>query len=205
MSYHHSQSILRLFIIKLGSIFALLIMAITPSTALASDWGITSLMEQLAKNKGGLTTFTEKKHIAMLDIPLESSGELHYTAPNYLEKKTLKPKLESFVLDDGVITINRGKKKHTLKLKRHPKIAIFIESIRGTLAGDKTALERSYQLGLTGSATQWTLTLLPTDKSMNNLLDNIIIHGRHEKINTIEIHQADGDYSIMNIEEPATP
>ncbi len=162
-------------------------------------------MAALAKNSGGVTTFTEKKFIAMLDTPLESSGELHYTAPSYLEKRTLKPTPESFVLDDGVITIQRGKKRHTLKLKRHPRIAIFIESIRGTLAGDISALERSYQLALAGNAEHWQLTLSPTDKRMADILNHIVILGKQETINTIEIHQADGDYSIMKIEEVATP
>ncbi len=183
----------------------LMIIMAAPSMAQPSTWGVTSLMTALAKNSGGVTTFTEKKFIAMLDAPLESSGELHYTAPNYLEKRTLKPKPESFVLNDGIITIQRGKKRHTLKLKRHPRIAIFIESIRGTLAGDISALERSYQLALTGNAEHWKLTLSPIDKRMDDILNQIVILGKQERINTIEIHQADGDYSIMKIEEVATP
>jgi len=162
-------------------------------------------MDMLAQNKGGVTTFTEKKYIAMLDAPLESSGELRYTAPNYLEKKTLTPKSESFVLDGDAITINRGKKKHTLRLLKYPKIAVFIESIRGTLAGDRTALERSYHLGLTGDPAQWTLTLSPTDSRMSDIINNILIHGKHDKVNSIEIHQTDGDYSVMSIEDPVTP
>ncbi len=183
----------------------LLIVALLPATAVAADWNITSLMAELAKNRGGLTAFTETKHIALLDQPLESSGELRYSAPNYLEKRTLLPKLESFVLDGDTVTIIRGSKKRTLKLRRHPKIAIFIESIRGTLAGDQIALERSYQLQLVGSPAQWELTLLPNDKRMHGIISNIAIHGQQGKIDAIEIHQADGDYSIMTIKEAATP
>ncbi|HED39637.1 MAG TPA: outer membrane lipoprotein carrier protein LolA [Chromatiales bacterium] len=196
---------LQFVITRFCALWMLMIMMAAPSMAQPSTWGITSLMTALAKNSGGVTTFTEKKFIAMLDAPLESSGELHYTAPNYLEKRTLKPKPESFVLNDGIITIQRGKKRHTLKLKRHPRIAIFIESIRGTLAGDISALERSYQLALTGNAEHWKLTLSPIDKRMDDILNQIVILGKQERINTIEIHQADGDYSIMKIEEVATP
>lgn len=205
MSQQKLPPLLQFLTLRVSAIFVMLMVGFTSSAVFASTWEISSLMELLAKNRGGLTTFTEKKQIAMLDAPLESSGELLYKAPNYLEKRTLTPKPESFVLDNDTITIKRGKKRYTLKLQSHPKVAIFIESIRGTLAGDQAALQRLYQLDLAGESQQWTLTLSPSDSRMSDIINHILIHGEHGKINSIEIHQADGDYSVMYIEQPATP
>src|SRR3569832_1438643 len=105
-----------------------------PAASWAAEWNIDQLMQSLAKNKVGRATFVEKKYIAMLDRPVESSGELSYAAPDHLEKRTLRPQP-----------------------------AGFIDSIRGTLAGDRKALERTFNLKLEGNASRWTLWLKPTD------------------------------------------
>jgi outer membrane lipoprotein-sorting protein len=173
-----------------GAILAMLVIGLTSPTASASDWDIAYLMELLAKNKGGIATFTEKKYMAILDSPLISSGELLYTAPDHLEKRTLAPQPESFVLDGDVVTIKRGKKNYTLHLQDYPKIAVFTESIRGTLAGDRK---------------QWTLTLSPTDSRLTDVIQNIFVHGELGEVRSIEIHQTDGDYSVMTVNKPAAP
>ena len=192
-------------IIRGGAILAMLVIGLASSAALASDWDIAYLMKLLAQNKGGITTFTEKKYMAVLDSPLNSSGELLYTAPDHLEKRTLTPKPESFVLDGDVVTVKRGKKNYTLHLRDYPKIAVFTESIRGTLAGDRKALERSYRLSLTGAPQQWTLTLLPTDNRLTDIIQNILVQGELGDVRSIEIHQVDGDYSVMTVNKPAAP
>ena len=169
------------------------------------DWDIAHLMELLAQNKGGHTTFTEKKYMSVLDTPLVSTGVLLYQAPDHLEKRTLTPKPESFVLNGDVVTIKRGKKKYILQLHDYPKIAVFTESIRGTLAGDRTALEQSYHLSLDGTPNRWLLTLSPTDSHITDIIQNILVHGEQGKVISIEIHQLDGDYSVMTIGNPTAP
>ena len=67
---------------------ALLVLAL-PVFSHAADWDIDQLMQTLAQTRSGHVSFVEKKSIAMLDAPVESSGELFYTAPDRLEKRTL--------------------------------------------------------------------------------------------------------------------
>ena len=68
-----------------------------PAIAHAADWDLDQLMRDLAQTRSGHASFVEKKSIAMLDKPVESSGELFYSAPDHLEKRTLKPKPESMI------------------------------------------------------------------------------------------------------------
>ena len=128
----------------------LALMASSPS-ALAA-WDLQQLMDSLAQNKSGRATFVETKHIAVLDKPVESSGELLFTAPDRLEKRTLKPKPESMVVNGDELSVERAGRKYQLQLQAYPELAAFIDSIRGTLAGDRKALERNYRLSLGGSA-----------------------------------------------------
>ena len=165
----------------------------------ADEWDIDQLMRTLAQTRSGHASFIEKKSIAILEKPVESSGELFYTAPDRLEKRTLKPKAESMLLDHGTLTIEQKGKKHVLQLQSYPEIAAFIDSIRGTLAGDRKALERTYKLDLEGDEQNWTLTLLPLDAKMKKVVERIRITGGRNELRNIEINQADGDSSLMTI------
>ena len=175
------------------------------SPAAFAAWDLQQLMDTLAQSKSGRATFVETKHIAVLDRPVESSGELLFTAPDRLEKRTLKPKAESMLVNGGELLVERGRQKYHLQLQAYPELAAFIDSIRGTLAGDRKALERNYRLSLEGSAERWTLQLLPLDDKMLAVIKSIRIAGARDQVRSIEINQADGDSSLMAIEKLATP
>jgi hypothetical protein len=160
---------------------------------------LDQLMQSLAATRTGHASFVEKKFIAILDKPVESSGELFYTAPDRLEKRTLQPKAESMVLDKDKLIVEQRGKKHVLSLQSYPEIAAFIDSIRGTLAGDRKALERSYKLDMAGTQQNWSLSLLPLADKMKKVVTSIDINGSGNTLETIKIKQADGDSSLMTI------
>ena len=192
---------LRLLRHMLIALSLMLFAAISHATA----WDIDQLMHGLAQIRADHAGFVEKKSIAMLDKPVESSGELFYTAPDHLEKRTLKPKAESMILDHGTLMIERGRQKHELQVQDYPELAAFIDSIRGTLAGDRKALESNYRLSLDGTAEHWTLQLQPLDEKMQAVVKRIRIVGARDTLRSIEIIQADGDSSLMLIEKLAAP
>ena len=182
-----------------------LALMLVPPIGHAAGWDIDQLMRGLAQTRSDHAGFVEKKFIAMLDKPVESSGELFYTAPDRLEKRTLKPKPESMTVDADTLVIERGRQVHRLQLQDHPELAAFIDSIRGTLAGDRKALERNYRMSLGGTAERWTLQLLPLDEKMQAVVKRIRIAGARDAVRSVEITQADGDSSLMLIEKLATP
>ena len=179
-----------------------LLLALGSSPAFAA-WDVSQLMQGLAKNKSGRASFVEKKYIALLEAPVESSGELLYTAPDRLEKRTLKPRPESLLIEGGSLTVERGKRRMVLRLQDYPELVAFTESIRGTLAGDMVALRRVYNLDLEGPEERWTLTLRPMETKMLEVVQRIRITGSHADVRTIEIEQTDKDRSVMVIEKLA--
>ena len=171
----------------------------------AAPLSIAQLMAGLAKNPQGAATFTEKKYLAILEQPVESSGELLFIAPARLEKRTLKPRLETMVLDGDTLTLERGRRKHVLQLKDYPEMAGMIESIRATLAGDRQALERVYHPTLDGGNERWTLVLTPLDPKVGAVIARIRMEGAKDVVRSVEILQADGDRSLMTIEKRTPP
>lgn len=160
---------------------------------------LDELMRLLAARKHGHVSFTEEHVLAMMKRPLESSGELSYDAPDWLEKRTLQPRPETLVLAGGVLTIHRGGRTRTLELAQHPEIAPWVESIRATLAGDRAALERYFHVAFSGSLAHWSLLLVPTDPARADTIADIHITGHGAALRTLEIRQADGDHSVLTI------
>lgn len=182
------------------AIFFALLCALPVELTWALD--LPQLMQVLAQNKGGKTTFVERKYLAMLDEPVESSGELRFDPPYRLERRTLKPRVETVVLEKEALTVSRGKTSRTLSLTEYPELASLIESIRATLAGDQKALERYYRVGLTGALTAWQLVLTPKEVQTAKVVKLIRLRGERELVSQIDVELADGDMSIMTIAKP---
>jgi hypothetical protein len=180
-----------------GIVIAWVTTAHAAAAAPAQD--LDQLMALLAQRQHGHVSFTEKHFLAILDRPVESSGELFYDAPDRLEKRTLKPKPETVVLQNGVITAQRGRHTYTLNLSDYPQIVPLIDSIRATLAGDRAALERLFKVTFDGSLDEWTLALTPSDPAVARSVRAIRIEGARDAIHTVEIQQADGDRSLLTI------
>jgi hypothetical protein len=187
--------------VRTRAALAAAMMAALVSAAAAADWTVPELMQSLAARGADRARFVEKKFIAILDQPVQSSGDLRYVPPDRLEKRTVSPKPELLVLERGVLTLERDKQKHTLRLADYPQIAAIVESLRGMLAGDRTALEKVYRLELHGTRERWTLVMLPSDAKLAELVLRIDVAGNGNSVRSIEIRQADGDRSVMTIEQ----
>jgi hypothetical protein len=169
------------------------------AAALAADWDVAALMALLRAHPPGKAHFTETKQVSVLDRPLETSGELVFTPPDRLEKHVTSPGDERMVADRERITLERGGRRQELAFADYPQVAVLVESIRGTLAGDRAALERTYVLELSGDAQSWRLTLTPRDAAVAKLVTRVTIEGAQAQVRRVTIDQADGDRSLMRI------
>ena len=181
---------------RLLSCFLLFVLAVPASAA----FDVGQLMNDLATYKGGKAKFVEKKYISLLDKPVISTGEMIYIAPDRLEKHTLTPKVETMMLDKDILSIEREKQKLSINLSNQPGALAFVDSIRGTLSGNRVALEKSYALYLTGNSDKWVLTLLPSDQKISAIVLRITVSGQKNLVRNIEYLQADGDRSVLIID-----
>jgi outer membrane lipoprotein-sorting protein len=184
-------------IVRRALLLALLLTGLP--AAHAADWQLADLMQQLGQVRNAQARFVERKYIALLDQPVESSGELSFTAPDRMEMRTLRPKKQSLLLDGNRLTMAQDGRTRTVSLQSYPEVAAFVEGIRGTLAGDRQALERVYQVHLIGNAARWQLLLVPREASMSRIISRIRIGGSQSDVLSVAYDHADGDRSEMQI------
>jgi len=168
-------------------------------------FNVDQLMQDLALNKGGRARFVEKRYMTLLDKPVVSTGEMRFTAPDRLERRTQTPKPEILQLEGDQLTIERDGRKMSIDLAQQPQAKVFVDSIRSTLSGNRGALEKDYLLRLSGTAEKWQLALEPRNEAIAELMLRITVRGRGNQIRHIEYLQADGDRVELSIEPISDP
>jgi len=168
-------------------------------SATSAQWSVTDLMSALAARGSAEATFTELRYVPVLDAPVRSSGTLRFVAPDRIEKRTIQPRVESLVLAGDQLTLTQGPKSRTLALSDLPDNGLAIASLRGTMAGDLTTLRRGWNVALHGERQGWVLDLTPESGAVAKFIESVQIEGREDQIDRIEIRQADGVRSVMQV------
>lgn len=165
----------------------------------AADWNLARLFEEIGARKQARARFAERQFLALLDAPIDSSGELVFEAPGKLVKRTLKPRPELLAVDGDQVTVERPGLRRTMSLGELPGVAALIESLRATLGGDREALLKVFEAQLQGSRTRWTLQLTPRQREASQLVRLVTLTGSGRDIEVVEVEQRDGDRSVMRI------
>ncbi len=171
------------------------------SLLMAVDWALPQLMSGFAAVAESRARFHEEKHLAMLTEPLQLSGTLHYVRPDQIEKRITQPYAESLRINHDRLEWDSRGRTRTLSLRSQPQIWALVESLRATLAGDLPALRRHYKVKLEGVRTHWSLTLEPRYASLSQFIEQIRMQGLDNQLRQVEIVEANGDRSLMRIEE----
>jgi hypothetical protein len=92
----------------------------------AAGWDIKRLMQELAQVKTAKGSFVERKHLAILNAPLEFSGTL-VVAPSRLESTPRAPAEPGAGARE--LTIEQGRnQRRTLALQDYPVVWAFVGS-----------------------------------------------------------------------------
>lgn len=172
----------------------------TPATAQTGNFNIPQLMQVLARIETRESAFTEKKILALLNEPLISSGTLRYRRPGYIERMTVAPRQERFIYEGGKVTVETSGRQRQFQVKDQPALAVLVESIRATLAGDGDALQRHFQLRLSGTLAGWNLEMSPLASDLLSRIRLIRISGVQDELRQVEILETSDDRTIMMID-----
>lgn len=167
----------------------------------AQAFDLPELTQLLAKVKSGEATFTEKRSVSMLERTLESSGRLSFSAPDTFVRETLKPRHEKVAVVGNMVTLTSGTRTRTLRLDAVPEAAVMTEAVRGTLTGNRQALERNFLATVTGGPQRWTLELVPIEPQVRERVARVQIVGQQSFVREVTVAMADGDRSVMTVEQ----
>jgi hypothetical protein len=181
-------------------VLALAAVAARPAGA---AWGLEQLMRELSQREHARAGFVETRYLRLLSQPLTRRGTLVYSPPDRLEKRTVAPIEEVLIVDGDRVSIEIAARgiRRSLSLQQQPALWGFVESLRATLRGDLEALRRFYSVGLDGDSGKWRMSLTPIEPRMAALIREIRIGGGDGAVRSLDIVDARGDRSQMQIWE----
>lgn len=164
-------------------------------------WSLENLMLDIATIESRSNRFTESKELAILELTLTQTGELHFQSPDRLNKQILSPEASSFEIAGSELTIkSAGNPDQVMMLDDNPQLRAFAESIRAVLAGDLQTLQRHFETRLEGSSAQWMLFLQPVDKLLAMQIDRIEIRGEATELRQFIVLENGGDRTVTTLE-----
>ena len=164
---------------------------------------LSHVLATRAKIQESSATFTQERHIHYVRDPLSSMGRLRFVAPNHLEMIVDKPQSESFIYDDGVLTLETTgeQTERQISVESDVMLSAIFAGLVGTLSGNETELKRAFFVEFVADACEWRMTLVPKSKRVLEKIQEISLRGKDQHIEEAEILQADGDRSLLTIRE----
>lgn len=157
---------------------------------------LETLAHRLATTSGVVARFHERKHLALLEDPVESRGEMHFVPPDCLSWRVLRPGRSSLIIEGERVRFRDEASAEVLDLSANPVARHFVEAFVVLFNGDLEAMRERYALDFASGDEGWRLELVPRAARVRSLIESITLEGRGGPIERMELLEADGDRTV---------
>ncbi len=160
------------------------------------------LFARFAKMEGLEVSFSEKKHIALLAVPLESSGKIYFMRPGYLSRVIEKPAKSNLTITPDELRLVNEREQKVVDLRQNAELRAFVTSLLHVFSGDSERLKRSYKVVYEldkEDEAKWVLTLTPLKKPLTEMLRSLRLVGSRSAVERIEMHEPNGDKTLTTV------
>jgi len=165
---------------------------------------IEALLKRMASTSGVEARYEESKELALLTVPLTSSGVIYFVPPDRFARFTLDPGFSSLVVDGEKLNFREGRNGEEMDLSGSPVARGFVESFMVLWSGDREALQRLYTLELRtpeGARDDWELRLVPRHAPLSRVIKTIVLRGGAKGTRAITLEEMDGDRTITAFDD----
>jgi hypothetical protein len=162
----------------------------------AHAFDLADLSAQLAKPAVVRGPFVQEKHLRALPTPLTSQGQFTLSREHGLLWLLRKPLKQDYRIDDSGIA-----RRTPDGWQQQPGQDVAAQQSRlflAVLRGDRSGLERDFDLELSGAADAWQLQLTPHSLLLKQIFSAIRIDGG-ALVERIELIETQGDRTVMKM------
>ncbi|AGA88174.1 outer membrane lipoprotein carrier protein LolA [Stutzerimonas stutzeri] len=177
------------------------VLLMVANTAMAQPFDLPQLAEQLSGPAVIRGDFIQEKHLRALPQPLTSHGQFALSRDHGLLWLLQQPIRQDYRITPQGIA--RRSENGWQAVDPQGGSARQNQLFLAVLSGDTRALQRDFQLELSGAATAWRLQLTPRGALLRQIFADIEIHGG-ETVTQIELHEAQGDRTLIRLLDSQT-
>ena len=166
------------------------------TSPLAHAFDLADLSAQLAKPAVVRGPFVQEKHLRALPTPLTSQGQFTLSRDHGLLWLLQKPLKQDYRIADSGIA-----RRTAEGWQQQPGQDVAAQQSRlflAVLKGDRSGLERDFDLQLTGDQNDWQLQLTPHSVLLKQIFSAIRIDGG-ALVERIELIETQGDRTVLKL------
>lgn len=182
-------------------LFAVLMLGISLTSAAATGSASSAandaaLLAQLSARSKAIQSlqgqFVQQKHIAVLPVPLNSTGRFAFEQGKGVEWETLTPIRNAVHLTPKGISFEDDKGHTQNPAAQQAGAEVVAKIFMGVITGELDNLNQYFSLVASGSAQAWTLVLTPRSANLAAYIQNIELRGK-EFTDQLDIAETNGD------------
>jgi len=159
---------------------------------------LDSLLKSLAREPPQKIAFVETHASPLLDQDLVVSGVLEYRGKGQLSRVVTEPYRERTDIDGSDVRIQReGLPERRFSLRRSAELGGLLAAFSSLLAGDRTALESSFETTVEFQPSSWQLDLVPRQAGRRDRVGRIRVRGVGDAPACIAVVLQDGSTSSV--------
>ncbi|MBQ1833901.1 MAG: outer membrane lipoprotein carrier protein LolA [Treponema sp.] len=162
----------------------------------AQNATVESVCKSLTAHAVTTGSFTQEKKIANARRSLKSSGTFLFSGKLVIWD-TVKPVASSLIVtNDKIIQKSPDGKTSVMSGKDNEAFKGISQSVTALFSGDKSALEKNFNIAFTSTASTWQMVLTPKDKTVASVMKTITVSGtgnsRTSVFTNLIVEQLDG-------------
>jgi hypothetical protein len=162
---------------------------------------LDALLAKLARPTPAETPFVELRGSALLKQPQRLQGRLQQPDADTLVREVMTPFHERTTIRAENVLIERydndsnTPRTRKFSLRRAPELEGLLSSFTSLLRGDRALLEKNYTVQMDDGAS-WKLQLTPRDPRLLKRVSEIILRGRGNALECMQLNQPDGQRTL---------
>lgn len=163
--------------------------------ASASAWALTpaELTTHLQQPNTIQGQFVQQRYLKSLPKPLQTTGQFALQKQTGLFWHVQKPlDVQLRVRPNGIAQWDKKTWRNSSQSGQAAQVKLFM----AVLGGNTQELSKQFDLDVSGSLKQWTLTLRPKTTIMKQVFQNITIQG-DQVVRQVELREKQGDRTVM--------
>lgn len=179
---------------RIVSLFLITLGLISPTLAQAFD--LDELHTQLRATPVARGQFTQEKHLRALAKPLVSRGDFVLATDTGMLWQLRTPLAQTLRMTNNGIArqLDDGSWQTSVE-GNHRESKLFLDLLGGNTSG----LSTNFDLALTGTASDWQMTMTPNSAILKQIFTHILVQGG-AVVQKIELLEKQGDRTVLHIE-----
>lgn len=145
--------------------------------------------------------FVQTKYIKMLNDKMVSKGKMYYQQSDKLRWEYSSPYAYAFVLNGSKVLISRGKRNDVVNVNQSKFFKEIARIMMNSVVGKCLTDTKDFKTNITGTQTEYVVTLYPKQKQMQQMFQKIILHFSRQKsiVSKVELIEKKGDRTLIEL------